>query len=201
MKTAASCCLRRTWPTENTERRCCKVRCVRLFWMANYDTERGYTRHGITAGGDSGILIKLGMPCIINHMKMILWDKDVRSYCYFIEVSMDTVDWVKVIDHTYCYCRSWQYICTLNQEWSKVHQNRRYSQLTTQWTKVFHVVTFEAVYDSKQFTIEKRMIAPTENVAVQTLSASVIVGVSRSRNALLNGDLRLGLWLHMSPAG
>jgi BTB/POZ domain-containing protein 9 len=45
----------------------------------NYDMERGYTRHAITTGGgDNGILIKLGMPCIVNHMKMLLWDKDVR---------------------------------------------------------------------------------------------------------------------------
>lgn len=46
---------------------------------ANYDMEKGYTRHAITVGGgDTGILIKLGMPCIINHMKMLLWDRDLR---------------------------------------------------------------------------------------------------------------------------
>ncbi|XP_065343465.1 BTB/POZ domain-containing protein 9 [Cloeon dipterum] len=156
----------------------------------NYDMERGYTRHGITAGGDSGILIKLGMPCIINHMKMLLWDKDVRSYCYFIEVSMDTVDWVKVIDHTYYYCRSWQYLYFE----PRVVQYIRIVGTHNTVNKVFHVVAFEAVYDNKQFTIEKGMIAPTENVAVQTLSASVIEGVSRSRNALLNGDTKTYDW-------
>jgi BTB/POZ domain-containing protein 9 len=37
-------------------------------------------------------------------------------------------------------------------------------------------------------------LVPKENVAVQTLSASVIEGVSRSRNALLNGDTKTYDW-------
>ncbi|XP_059482268.1 BTB/POZ domain-containing protein 9 [Neocloeon triangulifer] len=157
----------------------------------NYDMERGYTRHAITAGGgDHGILIKLGMPCIINHMKMLLWDKDVRSYCYYIEVSMDQSDWVKVIDHTHFYCRSWQHLYFE----PRVVQYIRIVGTHNTVNKVFHVVAFEAVYVSKIFTVEKNMIVPTENVAVQSLSASVIEGVSRSRNALLNGDTKTYDW-------
>lgn len=52
----------------------------------NYDMERGYTRHTITETHEHGILIKLGTQYIINHMKMLLWDRDMRSYSYFIEV-------------------------------------------------------------------------------------------------------------------
>lgn len=52
----------------------------------NYDMERGYTRHTITDTHEHGILIKLGTQYIINHMKMLLWDRDMRSYSYFIEV-------------------------------------------------------------------------------------------------------------------
>jgi BTB/POZ domain-containing protein 9 len=37
-------------------------------------------------------------------------------------------------------------------------------------------------------------LVPKENVAVQSLSASVIEGVSRSRNALLNGDTKTYDW-------
>lgn len=44
----------------------------------NYDMERGYTRHAINESGDHGILIKLGTQAIINHIKMLLWDRDVR---------------------------------------------------------------------------------------------------------------------------
>lgn len=52
----------------------------------NYDMERGYTRHTITDTQEHGILIKLGTQYIINHVKMLLWDRDMRSYSYFIEV-------------------------------------------------------------------------------------------------------------------
>jgi BTB/POZ domain-containing protein 9 len=44
----------------------------------NYDMERGYTRHAINESGDHGILIKLGTQAIINHIKMLLWDRDLR---------------------------------------------------------------------------------------------------------------------------
>jgi hypothetical protein len=28
----------------------------------------------------------LGMPCIINRINMLLWDRDNRAYSYYIEV-------------------------------------------------------------------------------------------------------------------
>lgn len=31
-----------------------------------------------------------------------------RSYAYYIEVSVDQKDWVRVIDHSNYFCRSWQ---------------------------------------------------------------------------------------------
>lgn len=53
----------------------------------NYDMERGYTRHTISDTEEhGGILIKLGSQYIINHIKMLLWDLDLRSYSYYIEV-------------------------------------------------------------------------------------------------------------------
>ncbi len=44
----------------------------------DYDMERGYTRHSIRISDDPGILIKLGTQCIVNHIKILLWDKDLR---------------------------------------------------------------------------------------------------------------------------
>lgn len=43
----------------------------------NYTMERGYTRHAIDTG-DLGIIVRLGSPFIINHIKMLLWDRDLR---------------------------------------------------------------------------------------------------------------------------
>lgn len=48
-----------------------------------------YTRHTITESQEHGILIKLGTQCIINHVKMLLWDKDMRSYSYYVEVCQE----------------------------------------------------------------------------------------------------------------
>ena len=48
----------------------------------NYDMERGFSRHGIDEKEDKrqdkGIVVKLGMPCIINNIKLLLWDRDTR---------------------------------------------------------------------------------------------------------------------------
>merc|ERR1719318_1663176 len=49
----------------------------------NYDMERGFSRHPIDESGDRGIVVKLGMPCIINRVNMLLWDRDQRAYRYF----------------------------------------------------------------------------------------------------------------------
>jgi BTB/POZ domain-containing protein 9 len=43
----------------------------------NYDMERGFTRHPIE-DGNVGIVVRLGQPSIINHIKVLLWDRDMR---------------------------------------------------------------------------------------------------------------------------
>ena len=73
----------------------------------NYDVDRGFSRH-LIAEGDRGICVALGRPSIINTVRMLLWDKDMRSYSYYVEVSMDNQDWVKVVDYSKYLCRSWQ---------------------------------------------------------------------------------------------
>ncbi|OQR73196.1 btb poz domain-containing protein 9-like [Tropilaelaps mercedesae] len=45
---------------------------------------------------------------IINHIVLLLCDKDPRSYSYYIEVSLNQEDWCRVIDHSTCLCRSVQ---------------------------------------------------------------------------------------------
>lgn len=44
----------------------------------NYDLDRGFTRHPIDDNHGQGIVIKLGKPCIINTVRMLLWDRDMR---------------------------------------------------------------------------------------------------------------------------
>ncbi|XP_072944054.1 BTB/POZ domain-containing protein 9 [Epargyreus clarus] len=151
----------------------------------NYDMERGYTRHTISDAPDNpGIVVRLATTTIINHLRLLLWDRDNRSYAYFIEVSVDQKDWVRVIDHSNLFCRSWQ---NLYFE-SRVVQYIKIVGTSNTVNKVFHAVALEALHTARVPPLCEGLIKPVHNVATVDLSAVVIEGISRSRNALLNGD-------------
>ncbi|KAL3287749.1 hypothetical protein HHI36_002213 [Cryptolaemus montrouzieri] len=155
-----------------------------------YDMERGYTRHAIVGTGDNGIIVKLGTPSIINHIKLLLWDRDLRSYSYYIEVSMEQKDWVRVIDYSRYSCRSWQYLYFD----SRVVQFIKIVGTHNTVNKVFHLVHLEACFEQKIPKMVNDIICPSNNVATLEKSAIVIEGVSRTRNALLNGDTKHYDW-------
>ncbi|TRY98338.1 hypothetical protein DNTS_025960 [Danionella cerebrum] len=151
----------------------------------NYDLDHGFSRHPIEEEGRAaGIQVRLGQPSIINHIRLLLWDKDSRSYSYYIEVSMDELDWVRVVDHSKFLCRSWQQLYFP----ARVCRFIRVVGTHNTVNKVFHLVALECMYTQRSFTLEKGLLVPTDNVATVQACASVIEGVSRSRNALLNGD-------------
>lgn len=53
----------------------------------SYTGDHGYAIHTITRNGPpKGIVVTLNQPYIINCIKMLLWDRDNRSYSYYIEV-------------------------------------------------------------------------------------------------------------------
>ncbi|XP_023340918.1 BTB/POZ domain-containing protein 9 [Eurytemora carolleeae] len=150
----------------------------------NYDMERGFSRHPIDEAGDKGIVVKLGMPCILNRINLLLWDRDQRAYSYYIEVSMDQKDWIRVVDHSKHHCRSWQYLYFP----ARVVRYFRIVGTHNTVNKVFHVVTLEALYTEQIQNLDLGLIIPQSNVATLDHSALVTEGVCRSRNALLNGD-------------
>eukprot|EP00057_Strongylocentrotus_purpuratus_P031130 XP_783686.3 PREDICTED: BTB/POZ domain-containing protein 9 [Strongylocentrotus purpuratus] len=156
----------------------------------NYDLDRGFTTHPIEDVHTGGIVITLGKPTIINTIRLLLWDRDTRSYSYFIEASVDENDWIKVIDHSTYQCRSWQ---TLHFP-ARVCRYIRIIGVHNTVNKVFHLVSFEAFHTTRVFQLETGLIVPQQNVATIKASASVIEGVSRSRNALLNGDTKNYDW-------
>ncbi|GFR93773.1 BTB/POZ domain-containing protein 9 [Elysia marginata] len=180
----------------------------------NYDLDRGFTRHPIDDNNGTGIVIKLGQPYIINSIKLLLWDKDMRSYSYFIEVSMDDKDYERVIDHSGYLCRSWQKLHFPGRvvrqgsqtfkggipPFSTVSRGDEYPRyikvVGTHNTvnRVFHLVSFECLYTNKPFQVDRGLTVPTENVATIKHSALVIEGVSRSRNALIDGETRSYDW-------
>ncbi|KAK0040540.1 BTB/POZ domain-containing protein 9 [Biomphalaria pfeifferi] len=156
----------------------------------NYDLDRGFTRHPIDCNNGTGIVIQLGQPYIINTIKLLLWDKDMRSYSYYVEISMDDKDYERVIDHTTYLCRSWQ----------KLHFPARVVRFIkvvgthNTVNRVFHLVSFECFYTTRTFHLDRGLVVPTENVATIKNSALVIEGVSRTRNALINGNIRSYDW-------
>ncbi|KAK7103537.1 BTB/POZ domain-containing protein 9-like isoform X2 [Littorina saxatilis] len=158
--------------------------------VQNYDLDRGFTRHPIDDNNGQGIAVKLGQPYIINTVKLLLWDRDMRSYSYYIEVSMDDKDYDRIIDHTGYLCRSWQ----------KLHfpaRVVRYIRVVGSHNtvnRVFHLVSLECLFTNKPFQLDQGLVVPIENVATIKNSACVIEGVSRSRNALINGETRQYDW-------
>lgn len=158
--------------------------------ILNYDIEKGFTRHVI--GEEPGILIELGTQFIINHIKMLLWDRDERSYSYYIEVSMDNKNWSKVVDYSQFNCRSWQklYFAPRVIKYIKVVGTRNTNGC------IFSLVSFECKYTESTCDVDAAtgISIPTQNVASIANSALVVEGVSRSRNALINGDYRIYDW-------
>lgn len=135
-------------------------------------------------------MVELGTISIINHIKLLLWDRDIRSYSYYIETSVNQTTWDRVIDHTKYNCRSWQFLYFGSRA-------ARYIKLVgthNTCNRVFHVVALEAYYTAKVPTLVNGLILPTYNVATVDMSALVIEGVSRTRNALLNGDVKNYDW-------
>lgn len=161
----------------------------------SYDSERGFTRHPIkdaTTTGDSrgGILVELGTISIINHIKILLWDRDNRSYSYYVEVCVNGQDWDCVVDYQPYLCRSWQYLYFPPRA---VKYIRLVGTHNTS-NREFHVVALEALFAPVMPALRNDIIIPRLNVASMAMSASVIEGVSRSRNVLLDGDVKNYDW-------
>ncbi|CAF3726959.1 unnamed protein product [Adineta steineri] len=154
----------------------------------NYDLDRGYTRHLID--DTHNICIKLDGPSIINHIKLLLWDKDTRAYSYYVEVSVDNINWTKVVDYRAYLCRSWQKLYFPPIVATYIRVVGTYNTVN----KVFHLVSMEVFYMQKQFALIGDIHVPIENMATIEGSAVVSEGVSRMRNALINGDYQSYDW-------
>lgn len=180
------------WPEENMATVKYGSRTIQGEWRSalldgdttSYDMEKGYTRHSITDCMDNGIVVELGTINIINHIKILLWDKDARSYSYFVEVSVNETQWDRVVDYTEYHCRSWQFLYFPARAVQFIKLVGTHNTVN----KVFHVVALEAMYTANIPKLVDGFVAPTYNVATVEMSATVIDGVSRTRNALLNGD-------------
>ncbi|XP_053674687.1 BTB/POZ domain-containing protein 9 [Anopheles nili] len=157
----------------------------------SYDMEKGYTRHTISENGDSnGIIVELGKLFIINHIKVLLWDRDTRSYSYYVEVSVNQRNWERIVDHTKYYCRSWQFLYFPAQAVRYIRLVGTHNTVN----KAFHVVALDAMFTCSTTPVVEGILDPAYNVATVEKSATVMEGVSRTRNVLLNGDVKNYDW-------
>lgn len=108
----------------------------------NYDWDSGYTCHQL---GSGFILIQLAQPFIISSMRLLLWDFDDRAYSYYIETSLDQVNWTMVADKRNEACRSWQVLTFKPQPMSFIKIVGTHNTAN----EVFHCVHFEAPCDSE----------------------------------------------------
>ncbi|KAH8386811.1 hypothetical protein KR093_002722, partial [Drosophila rubida] len=180
------------WPEENVATakfmsRCIQGECRSALLdgdVTSYDMEHGYTRHCITDSNDDGIVVELGTMCMINHIRMLLWDRDSRAYSYFIEVSGDQQHWERVIDYSKYHCRSWQYLYFE----ARPVRFMRIVGIQNTVNRVFHLVGLEAMHTINVPKLIDGFVAPDANVATMEMSAIVTDGVSHTRNGLINGD-------------
>ncbi|CAF0981233.1 unnamed protein product [Brachionus calyciflorus] len=183
--------------------------------VINYDFDRGFTYHPIDdsttttnsslsssplstspsnlnscSSTQNCIVIRLGNSTIFNHIKLLLWDKDTRSYSYYIEVSMNEKDWIRVIDYSDYMCRSWQnlFFKPVVARYVKIVGVRNTAN------RIFHLVSLEIRYTTEKYDIINQIILPYYNVASIGQSAFVLEGVSRTKNALINGDYKNYDW-------
>lgn len=177
--------------------------------VLNYDFDRGFTYHPIDDSNSNSplsqspnsnitppttsqncIVVKLGNSTIFNHIRLLLWDKDTRSYSYYIEVSMNEKDWIRVIDYSDYMCRSWQnlFFKPIVGRYVKIVGVRNTAN------RIFHLVSLEIRYTTEKYDILNQLIVPYYNVATISQSAFVLEGVSRTKNALINGDYKNYDW-------
>ncbi|XP_063904588.1 BTB/POZ domain-containing protein 9-like [Zophobas morio] len=157
------------------------------------NTESNYAYHGID--GQSGIIVKLGTPFIVNHFKMRLWDGDNRSYSYYISVSLDQKNWRRVIDYSRISCGSDQVLFFTQQ----VAQYIKIVGTQNTANEDFHIISFKAYFKSGMPTITNGIICPNYNVASLDKKAIVIEGERPSK--LFDGYLYGSSCYHIIGSG
>ncbi|KAI6190191.1 BTB/POZ domain-containing protein 9 [Aphelenchoides bicaudatus] len=168
------------------------------------DTDK-CARHDVTENERKAIVVELGMAYILNYIELCLLDRDQRSYSYYVEVSVDQKDWTRVADYT-------KYTCRLRQQLyfpQRVVKFIKIVGVRASTNRIFYLTSIKAMFTNETNFIvdpETTLLKPLHNVATISNNANVIEGVSRSRNALLNGeyedfDWDLGYTCHQIGSG
>uniref|UniRef100_A0A0N5B6N2 BTB domain-containing protein n=1 Tax=Strongyloides papillosus TaxID=174720 RepID=A0A0N5B6N2_STREA len=147
--------------------------------------EKKATGHVIGIATD-GIIIEFSDKYLINNINFRLLDFDQRYFSYHIEVSIDKKDWVRIIDHDKYNCRGVQNLFFKERAVKFVRIRGTNSSILN----LFQILTFHALYTANPRKVDPitNIVIPERSIATTKENALVIEGVSRTRNALLNGN-------------
>ncbi|XP_039153980.1 BTB/POZ domain-containing protein 9-like [Drosophila simulans] len=185
------------WPERNVaadmfQSRCIQGECRDALLdgdVTTYDMDKRYTHHCIT-DKDASIVVELGTICLINHIHMLLWDRDSRAYSYYVEVSVDQQHWERVVDYSDYHCCSWQYLYFAPRPVRFIRLVGTHNTVN----RVFHVVSLEAMHTAKVPRLVDHFVAPKRNAATIEMSANVTDAVSRMVNMVINGSCMHNEW-------
>lgn len=134
---------------------------------------------------------------------MLINDKDERSYSYHIDVSVDGVEYQRLIDYTAYYCRSWQklqfssrpilFIKLTGTRAINIPTDYSIQTLNTAgntWCNArltFNIVSLKAMYVEGNLRTAIDFSRPANNVASPKIGAMVIEGAGG--NNMLNDNM------------
>ncbi|XP_031623782.1 BTB/POZ domain-containing protein 9-like [Contarinia nasturtii] len=184
--------------------------------FTDYDLRAGYTYHRICPfyypkmyedfNGkkkiSSSIIVDLGRVSMINFIRILLNDKDDRSYSYVVDTSIDGVQYETLINYTRNYCRSWQnlYFSPQPVQFIKlvgkgtigmIHRRHGFSKFFVNKIpyRSFDVVGLQANYLSKQnVEMIDGFIKPNYNIANFKIDFGVKVIKGVGGNNMLNDN-------------
>lgn len=141
-------------------------------------------------------LVDLGKPFIINTISLdFIWKTEVQSFTYEVRFSMhDRFEeklWSTAADYKNYDCRGIQRIY-VPETVMKFILIKVYDPISTR-LEASHI---EAMYSSETMPVEpnRKLIVPNRNIATIEHHARVVEGISRCRNALINGDTTTYDW-------
>ncbi|KAL9875565.1 BTB/POZ domain-containing protein 9-like isoform 1-T6 [Glossina fuscipes fuscipes] len=111
--------------------------------------EKDYTVHCIYDTNNNGIMVELGIICLIKYFKIWLWDRVIDDILV-IRCSAETRN-------------------TVNH--------------------IFHVVSLKAMHLMNILSLVGGVVAPMNHVATIKMGTSVVEGVSRTPNVLLDANI------------
>ncbi|XP_050434184.1 BTB/POZ domain-containing protein 9-like [Adelges cooleyi] len=121
---------------------------------------------------DGGTMITLDHPSKINYIEMELSDKQAKSYTYYIQVSMDSHNWLRVIDHSNYHCRSIQRLWIIRRfvRYIRIVGTNNTSNKSFNFLKV--------MYNTEKLhwvEIKNGLVAPKYNVTLTSMDWAIVI--------------------------